>query len=136
MTTQTVEHELLELEKQYWQALKDKDADTALRLTDESCIVVGFGRINPEVLTKMVKEAPYTLDQFTISDDVQLRKLTEDIVILAYQVHEVLTVDGKKVTIDAADASTWVRRDGQWSCALHTESLSGDPFGRDRIARK
>ena len=50
MTTQTVEHELLELEKQYWQALKDKDADTALRLTDESCIVVGaqgVGRINP-----------------------------------------------------------------------------------------
>ena len=35
---------------------------------------------------------------------------------------------------DAADASTWVRRNGRWVCALHTESLKGDPFGRDRRA--
>jgi hypothetical protein len=41
-------------------------------------------------------------------------------------------VDGKAVTLDAADASTWVRRDGRWRCALHTESIQGDPFGRDR----
>jgi len=47
-------------------------------------------------------------------------------------VHEELTVEGKPVTLDAADASTWVRRDGRWVCALHTESLRGDPFGRDR----
>jgi hypothetical protein len=35
----------------------------------------------------------------------------------------------------AADSSTWVRRDGRWVCAVRTESLSGDPFGRDRQAR-
>jgi hypothetical protein len=52
--------------------------------------------------------------------------------VLAYKVREALTVDGKPVTFEAADASTWVRRDGQWVCALHTESLAGDPFGRDR----
>lgn len=46
--------------------------------------------------------------------------------------HEELTVDGKRVALDAADASTWVRRNGRWVCALHTESLAGDPFGRDR----
>jgi hypothetical protein len=27
-----------------------------------------------------------------------------------------------------------VRRNGQWVCALHTESMLGDPFGRDRSA--
>jgi len=47
-------------------------------------------------------------------------------------VKEVLTVEGKPVTIDASDSSTWVRRDGNWVCALHTEALTGDPFGRDR----
>ena len=51
---------------------------------------------------------------------------------MAYQVHEELTVEGKPLTLDAADASTWVRRDGTWRCALHTESIAGDPFGRDR----
>jgi len=27
-------------------------------------------------------------------------------------------------------SSVWVRRDGTWTCALHTESVAGDPFGR------
>jgi hypothetical protein len=36
------------------------------------------------------------------------------------------------VTIDAADASTWIRRGGRWLCAMHSESIFGDPFGRDR----
>jgi hypothetical protein len=58
--------------------------------------------------------------------------VTDDVAVLAYKVHEELTVEGKKVSFDAADASTWVKRKGQWLCALHTESLSGDPFGRDR----
>lgn len=40
-------------------------------------------------------------------------------------------MEGKPVTIDAADASTWIRRNGSGLCALHTESLLGDPFGRD-----
>src|SRR6266540_6516732 len=40
----------------------------------------------------------------------------------------------KPVELDAADASTWVRRNGKWLCALHTESLKGDPFGRDRLS--
>ena len=37
--TRTIETELVELEKQYWQAIKDKDADAAMRLTDDPCIV-------------------------------------------------------------------------------------------------
>jgi hypothetical protein len=49
-------------------------------------------------------------------------------------VHEDLIVDGKPVSLDAADSSTWVKRDGQWKCAMHTEAILGDPFGRDRTA--
>jgi hypothetical protein len=43
-----------------------------------------------------------------------------------------LTVDGRPVTLDASDASVWVRREEQWVCALHTEAIAGDPFGRDK----
>jgi hypothetical protein len=84
----------------------------------------------------MMNAAAYTLDNFTISDDVHVRQLADDVVVLAYNVHEELTVEGKRVTLDAADASTWVRRDRRWVCALHTESLKGDPFGRDRRSVK
>jgi limonene-1,2-epoxide hydrolase len=137
MTTQTIEAELLELEKRFWQALKDKDVDAATRLTDFPCIVTGaqgVGSIDQKTFTTMLKAAPYTLNRFQIKDGAQVRLVRDDVAIVAYQVHEELTVDGKPVKLDAADSSTWVRRDGRWLCVSHTESIAGDPYGRDRRA--
>jgi hypothetical protein len=134
MMTQAMEQELLGLETKYWQAIKDKDADTAMRLSDDPCIVTGpqgVGRIDRPTLGAMMKSASYTLRDFTISDP-QVRMLDDDVAVLAYTVHEDLTVDGAPVSLDAAEASTWVRRGGRWVCALHAESIKGDPFGRDR----
>jgi hypothetical protein len=135
MTTKKIEKELMDLEKRYWQAIKDKDADAAMRLTDHRCIVAGaqgVSSIDSKSLAAMMQGASYTLVAFELKDDAQVRMLGDDVAILAYKVHEELTVDGKPVTLDAADASTWVRRRGRWVCALHTESIAGDPFGRDR----
>jgi len=135
MATTTVEQELLQLEKQYWQAMKDKDVETAMRLTDDPCFVTGaqgIGRIDKQSLSKMMATASYTLRDFSVDDDVQVRLLSKDVAVLAYKVHEQLTVEGKPVSLDAADSSTWVRRDGRWVCALHTEAILGDPFGRVR----
>ena len=130
-----VEHELLDLERRYWQAIQDKDIDAAMRLTDDPCIVTGaqgVASIDRATFEQMMESAAYTLDRFEISDDAQVRMIGDDVGILAYKVREELTVDGKALTLDAAEASTWVKRDGRWVCALHTESISGDPFGRDR----
>jgi uncharacterized protein (TIGR02246 family) len=130
-----IESELLELERRYWQAIKDRDVDAALRLTDDPCIVTGaqgVARIDRASFERMMQTASWTLHRFELSDDAQVRMLGDDVAILAYRVHEELTVDGERVTLDAADASTWVRRDSRWVCALHTESIRGDPFGRDR----
>jgi ketosteroid isomerase-like protein len=135
MATKTIEAEVLELEKRYWQALKDQDVDTAMRLTDDPCIVTGaqgIGSIDRKTLGEMLKSAAYTLNRFELKDGAEVRMLRDDVAIVAYQVHEELTVEGKPVTLDAADSSTWVRRDGRWVCALHTEAIAGDPFGRDR----
>lgn len=134
----TIETELLELERRYWQAIKDRDVDAAMRLTDDPCIVTGARgvmRIDRESFQRMMEGAQYTLHRFELSDDAQVRVLGDDVAILAYSVREQLTVDGEPVTLNAADASTWVRRDGRWVCALHTESIAGDPFGRDRRER-
>jgi uncharacterized protein (TIGR02246 family) len=126
--------ELLDLENQYWQAIKEKDADTAMRLTDEECIVTGaqgVGRVSRQDMSDMLRNATYTLHDFELKD-AQVRELRDDVAVLGYKVHEELTVDGKRVKLDAADASTWVKRDGRWLCALHTEAIVGDAFGRDR----
>jgi ketosteroid isomerase-like protein len=135
MATKTIEAELLELEQRYWQAIKDQDVDAAMRLTDERCIVTGaqgIGVMDRKTLAAMMKATSYTLNRFELKDGAQVRLLRDDVAIVAYQVHEELTVDGKPVTLDAADSSTWVRRNGRWLCALHTEAIAGDPFGRDR----
>jgi hypothetical protein len=137
MDTSTTTKELLKLEKQYWQSMKDKDTKTASRLTDYPCIIAGaqgVGRLDEKKFSAMLNSPDWNLKDFSLDDKVELRMLSEDVAILAYKVHEKLTVEGKPVALDAADASVWVRRNGEWRCALHTESLSGDPYGRDRRA--
>jgi len=134
MPTGTVEKELLELENRYWQAIKDRDVEAAMRLTDFPCLVAGasgVGLIDKETFTRMMSGARYTLHAFEIRES-KVRQAGDDIALMAYKVHEDLTVDGEKVKMDAADTSVWVRRGGQWRCALHTESLAGDPYGRDK----
>lgn len=127
-----VEEELRGLERCYWQALKDRDVEAMRRLTDEECFLAGAGgvrRVEPEDLAGL--GARTTLDDFEIGH-IQVRRIGADVAILAYEVHEELTVDGERISLDAADASTWIHRDGRWVCALHAEALTGDPFGRDR----
>lgn len=41
MAYATTEKQVIELERQYWQAIKDKDTDAAMNLTDDPCIVTG-----------------------------------------------------------------------------------------------
>jgi len=130
-----VEEQLLDLERQYWQALQDKDNETALRLSDDPCIVSGaqgVASLDRRSMAGMLEQGGWQLRRFEIDPDVKVRMLGDDVAVLAYKVREELTVDGKPVKLEAADASTWVRRDGKWLCALHTESIAGDPFGRDR----
>ena len=128
------ESNILDLEHQYWQAIRDKNVDAITRLTDDPCLLTGAqgaAKIDRKSLAGMMSNAPWTLQAYELSD-ANVRMLSDDVAIVAYKVHEELTLEGKPLKIDAADASTWVRRDGHWVCALHTEAIAGDPYGRDR----
>jgi hypothetical protein len=137
MQTTAIKTELMDLEREYWQAMKDKDAKATDRLTDYPCIVAGAQGVmtlDAAHMSAMLDDGAWSIEDFDLGDDVQVRMLSDDVAILAYKVSENLTVEGKPVSLEAADASVWVRREGRWRCALHTESLTGDPFGRDRRA--
>ena len=124
--------ELLNLERRYWSAVQEKDAATATALSDDPCILVGaqgVGEVSKEQLAGMFDAANYELERFDI-EDVHVRKLSDGVVALAYKVSESLVVDGQDVTLEAFESSVWVRRNGEWVCSMHTESLAGDPFGR------
>ena len=132
-----IEKEIMDLEKQYWEAMQNRDVDAAMRLTDESCIVVGaqgVGLINKAQMAEMMRAARYTVNKIEFVGNMQVKLLSDDVGVIAYRVREDLFVDDKQIVLEAADSSTWIRRNGRWFCALHTESVTGDPFGRDRRA--
>ena len=128
------EQNLIGLERAYWRAMQDKDIDAALSMTLDPCLLAGASgvmSVDKPAFVKMVKSAAWRIEDFRL-DNFHVRMLGDDVALVAYKVHEELTVDGKPVSIDCADTSTWVRRDGEWMCASHTEALAGDPYGRDR----
>ena len=134
MANETTDTELLALEHQYWQAIKDGDAALSARLSDDPCVVTGsqgVGRIDRATIEGMFASAAWKLTGFEITSPI-VELLTDDVAVVAYRVHEDLLVDGQPLALDASDSSTWVRRNGEWVCAVHTEAIAGDPFGRDR----
>ncbi|HEU4828087.1 MAG TPA: nuclear transport factor 2 family protein [Gemmatimonadales bacterium] len=139
MATQTIEAEVLELEQRFWQAMKDLDVETAASLTAEPCLLTGAqgaSLIDRKTFREMMRAPNYTLDRFELKEGAHVRQLRDDVVVVGYEAHEELTVEGKPVKLDVVETSVWVRNDGRWLCAAHTEAIKGDPFGRDRGVRK
>ena len=138
-STSAHEQELMDVERRFWNAMQEKDAATASTLTDEQCVIVGaqgVSAIDAKTMAKLTSEGTWELTQYAFDEQSrQIRFLTDDIAIVAYPVKERVIVDGEMLPVEANDSSVWVRRDGQWRCALHTESLAGDPFGRDKAVR-
>lgn len=136
MTAQ--ETKLLDLERSFWDAMAAKDADSAARMTDDQCIIVGaqgVSAIDAPTMAKLTEEGPWELEHYAFDEqNAQVRFIADDVAIVAYKVDERVTVDGETLPLTANDSSVWVRRNGEWRCALHTESIAGDPYGRDRRA--
>ncbi|MES2359046.1 MAG: nuclear transport factor 2 family protein [Gemmatimonadota bacterium] len=134
MTNNAREQEIQKLETAFWSAMQSKDGAGAARMTDDGCIVAGaqgVSAIDAKAMAKMTTEGGWELTHFEFDPKtVQVRFLADDIAIIAYSVSETVLLDGKSLSLKANDASVWVRRDGEWRCALHTESVAGDPFGR------
>jgi hypothetical protein len=134
MDTRAAEKTLMDLENRFWRTMQDRDVKTAAQMTDYPCIVAGpqgVASIDEKAFASMMGGGAWTLKDFSLGEP-QVRMISDDVAIVAYKVKESLSVEGEPVTLEAADASVWVRRDGRWLCAMHTESLSGDPYGRDR----
>jgi ketosteroid isomerase-like protein len=137
MTRTISDQELLALERSYWDALKDRDIRTVGRLTAEKSTVAGASGasiIGPSDIGKLVEQAQYKINDYRIdAQSTHVNRISDDVVAISYPVHEDLEVDGKPVKLDAFDVSVWKLTDNGWTCVLHTESIKGDAYGRDRM---
>ena len=126
----------MQFETRFWDAMKSGDTGAAARMTADGCVIVGASGasvVDPRSIAAMLESAPYEIRSYRIDPStMSVSRLADDTVVTAYAVHEDLVVEGKQVSLDAFDSSVWQRRDGRWTCVLHTESIAGDPFGRDR----
>jgi hypothetical protein len=71
-------------------------------------------------------------EYWDVFGDVKFSAPDEHTALIAYSVKEELDVGDKPISLEAYDSSVWIRRGGNWVCAMHTEAVKGDPFGRSR----
>lgn len=116
---------IIDLETRFWQSMKDKDVKTAQAMVAEESLVNGphgTMRVDPAKFGQLMREAPWTLDRFEMSD-VDVAFPSNDVAIITYKVHETGEMEGKPMDMVAADSTVWARDGDSWKCALHTETI-------------
>ena len=116
--------EIERLERAFWQSMIDGEPQVATTLLTEPALMVashGVNKFDHAAYEKMAKDDTYRLTDYAISDfDVVFP--TDDVAVATYAVRQSMDMNGKAVTEDVFDSSTWVRLDAGWRCVAHTET--------------
>jgi hypothetical protein len=117
---------LIDLENKFWNSLVDQDADTALEMLTEPSLLVnahGAMRVDHATYRKMADEGPLVLTSFELSD-MQVVFPNDSTAVLTYRVRQEVAKRGERKgdIQEMNDASTWVKTNGEWRCAMHTET--------------
>jgi uncharacterized protein (TIGR02246 family) len=122
----TLKQEILDLEKQYWDAMKTRDAATLKRLTaDEFTMVMleGVSTQSRDEFIQMMTSGDMTFTSYRLDHDAGIvRELSPDVVFAAYKAHSEYEQGGKPQTSDAYFSTTWVKRGGGWQAITGSES--------------
>ena len=112
--------EILNLEKKYWDGMSNHDYEVVKNLTKFPCIVAGKHGVmsvsEPSYKKMFDQGAGKTMKVKDISDE--LVQTGEDHAMIAYLIE--LDYDGK--VMQCACTSTWLKENGKWLCAMHTEN--------------
>ena len=125
MPTSPSKDEIIALEKSYWDAMKRKDGARTAQLSGETAIVTGargVSSIPKDKMGQMTESGAWTLESYDF-DAVEVSTPTPDVAIIAYEVHQKVTMDGKSQDLHAADSSTWIRGPSGWECHAHSETM-------------
>ena len=126
--------EIIDLEKKFWDTMISKDADTASAMIANPSIVVGpqgMSSIKPGDFAKMMEGSKWTLDSYKFQD-VEVSFPVKDTAIIAYKVRQKGAMGGKHYDMECVDSTTWIKSDGKWLSAIHTETMLGDQVSGDK----
>lgn len=127
--------DILDLEKQFWDAMQRKDGAAAAQMTADRSIIVGAQGVtamDKNTMEKLTVEGPWSIDSYELDESsLQIEMIDNDTAAIAYKVTERIRLEGKPMTLVAHDSSLWRRKGGTWEVVMHTESVAGEPFGRE-----
>jgi hypothetical protein len=121
----TEKQTIIDLEKKFWDTMVSKDADTATEMMAKKSIVTGpqgVSEISRGDFSRMMEESKWTLASYKFSD-IRVIFPNDSTAVIGYKVKQKGTMDGKPYDMEAADASTWTRSDGEWHCVMHSETM-------------
>jgi hypothetical protein len=118
---------IVDLETRFWQSMVDNDPDTATELLTEPALMVsghGAMKFDHAGYRKMAEMGPMVLTGYELSD-MQVVFPNETTAIATYHVKQTVAQRGGNEGTDVQemnDTSTWIKEDGAWKCAMHTET--------------
>ena len=116
--------EIERLEKTFWKSMLDGKPEVATGMLTEPALMVsahGANKFDHAGYTKMANDDRYKLVDYDITSmDVTFPR--DDVAVATYRVSQTVEMEGKPIEMDMFDSSTWIKVDGEWRCAMHTES--------------
>lgn len=120
----TTQDDIMALERRFWQAMVERDVDTAIALLDDASVSVaghGIHHFTPGQYRDMAEAGDAHITAFDFSDERVIFP-TPDVAIASYRAEQSFTVEGRRHDRVVYDTTTWVRKGGAWRASAHTET--------------
>ena len=115
-----MKNEILDLEKKYWDGMAEHNFEVVKGLTKFPCLVAGKSgvmSVDEPSYKKMFDQGSGRKMLVKNISNEQI-EMGQDHAMIAYQIE--LEYDGK--SMQCACTSTWIKEDGKWLCAMHSEA--------------
>jgi Domain of unknown function (DUF4440) len=115
---------ILAMEKQLWEAWKNKDSKPFEERVADDGVAIGIG--NKTVTTKSefvndIKSSDCDVRRYSITEDRSYR-VGKGAVLLVYRADQDATCRGSKIPDTVYASSLWLKRDGKWQNFSHQET--------------
>jgi len=116
--------EIMQLETDFWQSMLDQQpAKAAAMLPERAAMVAMYGihHFGPAEYMKMAEQGDARITGFSFAD-AQVIFPADNVAVATYKVRQRFEMKGKPQEMTCFDSTTWVKRDGKWLAAVHTET--------------
>jgi hypothetical protein len=119
----SVEQKLIDMEKQFWEAWKNKNGDPFRQNLTEQFVIVGEGGVGRGQNTVIddVTKGDCDVKSYALSD-LKVDWLDDDMALLTYRADEDASCGGHKLPATVYAGSLWQKKGSKWLSAFHQET--------------